>query len=74
MLDTITPPVEGSLGTMWNPRVGSNTGFKGKWKEGSRARTPNVDADAGPSVRRGLPKNPTPVKAPLPKLDLTRFY
>ena len=74
MLD-IAPPVEGSLGTIWDPRVGG-TGFEGKWKEatqsreGSRAGTPNVDAEAGPSVPRGLPKNPHPqtqVQAPLPR-------
>jgi hypothetical protein len=74
MLD-IAPPVEGSVGTIWDPRVG-NTGFEGKWKEathsreGSRAGTPNVDAEAGPSVPRGLPKNSHPqtqVQAPLPR-------
>ena len=78
MLD-IAPPPEGSPGTIWDPRVSSNTGFEGKWKEatqsreGSRAGTPNADADAGPSVQRGLPKNPHPqtqgqaVQTPLPR-------
>ena len=65
MLD-IAPPVEGSSGTIWDPRVTGNTGFEGKWKEathsreGSRAGTPNVDAEAGPSVQRGVPKNTHP--------------
>jgi hypothetical protein len=77
MLD-IAPPPEGSPGTIWDPRV---TGFEGKWKEvtqsreGSRAGTPNVDAEAGPSVQRGPPKNPphqqtqaqAHVQAPLPR-------
>ena len=76
MLD-IAPPPEGSPGTIWDPRV---TGFEGKWKEvtqsreGSRAGTPNIDAEAGPSVPRGQPKNPHPqtqaqayVQAPLPR-------
>ena len=76
----IAPPPEGSPGTIWDPRVGGNTGFEGKWKEvtqsreGSRAGTPNADAEAGPSVQRGLPKNPHPqaqaqahVQAPLPR-------
>ena len=76
MLD-IAPPPEGSPGTIWDPRV---TGFEGKWKEatqsreGSRAGTPNVDAEAGPSVPRGPPKNLHPqtqaqahVQAPLPR-------
>ena len=79
MLD-IAPPPEGSPGTIWDPRVSSDTGFEGKWREvtqsreGSRAGTPNVnvDAEAGPSVQRGPPKNPHPqgqaqVQAPLPK-------
>ena len=62
MLD-IAPPPEGSPGTIWDPRV---TEFEGKWKEvthsreGSRAGTPNVDAEAGPSVLRGSSKNPQP--------------
>ena len=76
MLD-IAPPPEGSPGTIWDPRVTGNTGFEGKWKEatqsreGSRAGTPNVDAEAGPSVQRGLPKNPHPQaqaqQVPLPR-------
>ena len=76
MLD-IAPPVEGSQGTIWDPRVGG-TGFEGKWKEatqsreGSRAGTPNADAEAGPSVPRGLPKNPHPqtqVQSTLPRQE-----
>jgi hypothetical protein len=78
----IAPPPEGSPGTIWDPRVSGNTEFEGKWKEvtqsreGSRAGTPNADAEAGPSVQRGLPKNPHPqaqaqaqahVQAPLPR-------
>ena len=74
----IAPPPEGSPGTIWDPTVSGNTGFEGKWKEatqsreGSRAGTPNADAEAGPSVQRGLPKNPHPqaqaqVQAPLPR-------
>ena len=73
MLD-IAPPVEGSLSTIWDPRVTGSTGFEGKWKEatnsreGSRAGTPNVDAEAGPSAQRGLPKNlQTQVQAPFPR-------
>lgn len=76
MLD-IAPPPEGSPGTIWDPRV---TEFEGKWKEvtqsreGSRAGTPSGDAEAGPSVQRGPPKNSHPqtqaqahVQAPLPR-------
>ena len=82
MLD-IAPAPEGSPAASWDPKVSGNSGFEGKWKEGTQSRegsrvgTPNVNAEAGPSVQRGQvgsSKNPHPqsqpqshVQAPLPR-------
>ena len=55
----IAPPPEGSPVTSWDAKVGDNSGFEGKWKEGTQSRegsrvgTPNANAEAGPSVQRG---------------------
>ena len=83
MLD-IAPFPEGSVGTIWGPRVSGDTGFEGKWteatqfREGPRVGTPNVNAEAGPSVQRGPPKKSHPqaqahVQAPLPRLAYAQF-